>query len=194
MEKVSMSLNKNNNPKAKKSYKYWLRVIHRDLGFLMVGICLVYAISGILLNHLDGKDPAYKVESSTLQFGENLSIQDVEVLWNDKKDIPKLNKVVPIDATHYRLLFSGGTGVYDSKLGTVDYEKYTKRKFVYWINKLHYNKVKGWSVMADFFAISLIFFAISGLFIVSKKNGVLGRGKYYLILGLLVPILYVLIA
>ena len=38
-----------------KSLSYWLRVIHRDLGFLMVGLCLVYGVSGFLLNHMDGK-------------------------------------------------------------------------------------------------------------------------------------------
>ena len=43
-----------------KSLSYWLRVIHRDLGFLMVGLCLVYGVSGFLLNHMDGKDPAFK--------------------------------------------------------------------------------------------------------------------------------------
>lgn len=191
MAKVLMSLNKTNNSKARKSYKYWLRVIHRDLGFLMVGVCLIYAISGILLNHMNGKDPAYKVESYSFDFGKNLTTDDVRVLWNDKKEMPKLNKVVPIDATHYRLLFSGGTGIYDTKIGSVDYEKYEKREFVYWINKLHYNKVKGWSFMGDFFAISLIFFAISGLVIVSKKNGIMGRGKYFLLVGLFIPILYI---
>jgi len=143
---------------------------------------------------MDGKDPSFKTEEYSLQLGKDLNTSDVKIVWEDKKDLPKLNKVIPIDDTHYRLLFSGGTGVYDSISGTADYEKYSKREFVYWINRMHYNKIKGWSIMGDFFAVSLIFFAISGLFIVKGKNGVVGSGKYYLIAGLLIPVIYILVA
>lgn len=187
------SSNNNNKEKSGKSYRYWLRILHRDLGFLMIGVCFIYGISGILLNHMDGKDPSYKVEEYSLQLEKNLSTNDVKTLWEDKKDLPRLNKVIPIDDDHYRLLFSGGTGVYDSARGVVDYEKYSKRQFVYWINKLHYNKVKGWSVMADFFAVSLIFFAVSGLLIVKGEKGIAGSGKYYLIAGILIPVIYIIV-
>lgn len=188
-----MMLSNKDTTKARKSYKYWLRLIHRNLGFFMVGICFIYGISGFLLNHMDGKDPAYSVQEKSVSLGENLQTKDVIALWGDEKNLPKLNKILEIDNQHYRLLFSGGVGVYDTKTGTVEYEIYTQRKFVYWINKLHYNKVKGWTIMADLFAISLIFFAISGVFMVSRKNGLLGTGKYYIILGLFVPIIYIVL-
>ncbi|MGV8095564.1 MAG: hypothetical protein AB2L24_27245 [Mangrovibacterium sp.] len=48
---------------------------------------------------------------------------------------------------------------------------------IYWNNQLPYNKVKGWNIMADFFAASLIFFAVSDLLIVKGKNSISGRGK-----------------
>jgi len=48
--------------------------------------------------------------------------------------------------------------------------------------------------MADLFAIGLIFFAISGLFMVRGKRGIAGRGKWFLIIGLLIPIAYILLA
>lgn len=188
-----MRLSGSHKLRPAKSFRYWLRVIHRDIGFLMVGLCFVYGISGIILNHMNGKDPAYITKEYSLQLGQSLTPDELKILWGDKEDLPKLNKVVPIDDTHYRLLFSGGTGVYDSINGKAEYEKYTKRKFVYWINRLHYNKVKGWNVMADLFALSLVFFAVSGLFMVKGKNGLAGKGKYYLIAGLLIPVLYILI-
>lgn len=172
----------------------WGRIIHRDLGFLMVGVCLIYAISGILLNHMDGKDPAFKTEEISLQFDPGLNKDELMVSWNDKKDLPELRKVMTIDEDNIRVMLDGGVGVYSRVDGKLDYEKYTKREFVYWINKLHYNKVKGWSVMADFFAASLIFFAVSGLVIVKGKKGVAGRGKWYLILGLLIPVVYVILS
>ncbi|MFV0312353.1 MAG: PepSY-associated TM helix domain-containing protein [Dysgonomonas sp.] len=182
------------DPKIKNKITKWARIIHRNLGFLMVGVCLVYAISGILLNHMDGKDPAFRTEEATIQLTTDLTREELAVAWDDKKDLPPLRKILPIDEEHLRLMLDGGVGVYNIKKGTIDYETYKKREFVYWINKLHYNKIKGWSIMGDFFAVSLIFFALSGLVMVRGKKGIAGRGKWYLILGLLIPVIYVILA
>lgn len=171
----------------------WLRIIHRDLGFLMVGICLVYGISGFLLNHMDGQDPAYKTTEETLQIEKNLSNDELSVLWKDK-GLPELKKILKIDEDHARLMLNGGIGVYNAATGLVDYELHKKNEFIFWINRLHYNKVKGWSVMADIFAFSLIYFALSGLLIVKGKKGLAGTGKWYLLAGLLIPILYILLS
>lgn len=176
----------------KVAVKKWLRILHRNLGFLMVGICLIYAVSGILLNHMDGKDPAYKSIEETIQFEKNLTREELSKLWETKQNLPLLKRVFVEDSTHYRLMLDGGIGIYSLQTGRADYEHHTKRQLVYWINKLHYNKVNGWSFMADFFAGSLIFFAISGLFIVSRKNGLLGKGKWYLIAGICIPIIYLI--
>lgn len=172
--------------------KKWLRNIHRDLGFLMVGICFVYAISGILLNHMNGKDPAYKSIEASFEVGKNLSGEELTTIWMSKGDLPTLKKVMKENEVNYNLMLDGGIGVYDSQTGIIKYEHHSKRELIYWINKLHYNKINGWSFMADFFAVSLIFFAVSGLFITSKKYGVAGRGKWFLIVGLLIPVLFII--
>lgn len=177
-----------------KALTRWLRIIHRDLGFLMVGICLVYGISGMLLNHMNGKDPAFRTEERKVQLPAALSQQELLLSWNDRKDLPGLKKVLPVDEHHQRLMLEGGIGVYNSATGDVDYELHTKRQWIYWINKLHYNRLKGWSVMGNVFAVSLIFFALSGLFMVKGKKGVGGRGKWYLIVGICIPLAYVLLA
>jgi hypothetical protein len=171
----------------------WLRIIHRDLGFLVVGVSLVYGLSGIYLNHINGKDPAYRTEAGSVQLPLNLSGEALAEAWKAQQNLPPLKKVMPVDELHFRLMLDGGIGVYNSADGQVDYEKYTKKAFVYWINRLHYNKVKGWSPVADFFAVSLLFLAVSGLFIVKGKKGLAGSGKWFLLAGLLIPLLYVLI-
>ena len=176
----------------KSTIKKWLRTIHRNLGFLMIGICLIYAISGILLNHMDGKDPAYKSVEAVLEIEKGLSGEELTALWRTKSDLPELKKVFKEDDIQYRLMLNGGIGTYNAETGVVDYEHHTKRQFVYWINKLHYNKVNGWAFMADIFSVSLIFFAVSGLFIVSKKNGLQGRGKWYLLAGVCIPVLFLI--
>ena len=168
----------------------FLRIIHRDLGFLMVGISLVYGISGIYLNHLDGKDPAFRIEAKTVQLPANLNNDELKSAWDKDEKLPKLNKVLRIDDSQSRLFLDGGIGVYNSITGSLNYELNKKRILIYWINKLHYNKVKGWSTVADIFAVSLILLAITGLFIVTGKKGLAGSGKWYLIIGILIPILF----
>lgn len=177
--------------KKKKSFSYWMRVIHRDLGFLMVGVCLVYGISGFLLNHMNGKDPAYSTTEESLRIDKGLTHDELAILWADKQ-LPELKKVMTIDENHSRLMLNGGVGVYNSATGVVDYEVHSKNTFIYWINKLHYNKVKGWSVMADLFAFSLLFFALSGLVMVKGRKGLAGSGKWYLLVGLVIPVVYIL--
>lgn len=170
----------------------WLRIIHRDLGYLMVGICLVYGVSGMLLNHMHGKDPAYKTTEHILAFPSGMDRESLAREWNAKEGLPSLKNAMSIDENHVRLMLDGGIGVYNSVDGRVDYEVHKKNHFVYWINKLHYNKVHGWSIMANIFAVSLIFFALSGLFMVRGKKGISGRGKWFLLIGLLIPICYVI--
>ena len=39
----------------------WCRVLHRDLSFLFAGMVLIYAISGIYMNHRDQINPHYSI-------------------------------------------------------------------------------------------------------------------------------------
>lgn len=173
----------------------WLRAIHRDLGYVVVGLCLVYGISGILLNHMGETDPAYKSAFHTIELPAGLDREALAAAWDGAGgDLPALRRVMPIDERHTRLMLDGGVGVYDTADGRLDYEVHRKRPLVYWINKLHYSKVKGWSVMADLFAVSLLFLALSGLFMVRGRKGLAGRGKWYLVAGLLIPVVYILLS
>ena len=166
------------------------RMIHRDLGFFVVGLTLVYGISGIILNHLDKNDPAFRTETKTIQLPANLNESDVTDIWRADKQLPSLKRIFRIDDHHLRLFLDAGTGTYNVSNGNLYYEKHEKRLLIYWINRLHYNKVKGWSPVADFFAGSLILLAITGLFIVKGKRGIAGSGKWYLLVGILIPILF----
>lgn len=179
---------------SNKSWTYWLRVIHRDLGFLMIGLCLVYGISGIMLNHMNGKDPAFHTEQQTVTLNAGLDAASLAQAWASDSSLPALKRVFQADGDNLRLIFEGGVGIYNIKTGNVDYERYTRRPFIYWVNRLHFNRLHGWSYAGDFFAVSLIFFAISGMLMVKGKNGLRGRGKWYLLVGILIPILYIIFA
>ena len=106
-----------------------LRIIHRDLGFLVVGITLVYGISGIYLNHMDGKDPAFHKEEKTIHFPTHLTENELSAAWHADKNLPTLNKILKIDENRSRLLLDGGIGVYNAANGNIDYdfmEEYVK--------------------------------------------------------------------
>ena len=167
-----------------------LRIIHRDLGFFVVGITLIYGISGILLNHLSTKDPAFRTESKTVQLPANLTEAELSDVWSKDKQLPALKRIFQVDDSQLRLFLEAGTGVYNSSDGSVSYETHKKRVLIFWINRLHYNKVKGWTPVADFYAGALILLAITGVFIVKGKKGIAGSGKWYLLAGILIPILF----
>ena len=177
---------------SKINFTKWLRIIHRDLGFLMIGITCVYGISGITLNHMNGKDPSFKTVENSVTLESGLSSEQLKTAWEGNNDLPSLRKIAVLDPEHYRVMLNGGIGVYNKVTGNVDYEVHKRKEFIYWVNRLHYNKINGWNYMGDFFAVSLIFFAVSGIFMVKGKKGILGRGKWYLIAGLIIPILYII--
>lgn len=177
---------------SKKNARKWLRYIHRDLGYFFVGITLIYAISGIVLNHKkNDEDPAYKTEYRNLKLAFNLSPNQLTTYWNDNLFDYPLNRIIP-DGDRYNVYLKGGLGTYDPMNGELKFEIYQKKQWVYFINKLHYNSKKGWVLMADFFAIAMIIFALSGIFLVPGKKGITGRGKWLIIIGVIVPFLYFL--
>jgi hypothetical protein len=160
----------------------------------MIGVTLVYAVSGMLLNRMkNGKDYSYKVKTEQLSLNMEMTKEELSSTWQSQSGLPKLNKIFDAGEGNYRLMIDGGMGLYYPKTGVLDYEISSKRTLIYWINRLHYNKVNGWSIMADIFAISLMFFALSGLIMVKGKKGIAGRGKWYVLVGLAIPVIYVLL-
>ncbi|WP_221932438.1 PepSY-associated TM helix domain-containing protein [Carboxylicivirga sp. M1479] len=168
----------------------WLRIIHRDLGYLMVGITIIYGISGYILNHMESTDPAYETIEGTFQIEAHLDKTTLIKSLQNQNNFPEVKRILPIDEEHYRLMLDGGIGVYQSSNGEVVYEEHRKKPFIYFINKLHYNKAGGWTIIGDIFAFSLIFFALSGLFLAKGKNGLRKRGKWYLMAGLIIPLIF----
>ncbi len=175
-----------------KTFRKWVRIIHRDLGFIMVGLCLVYGVSGFVLNHMGKHNPAYKTIEGTVQLSPNLKPEAIKDAWEKQDDLPEIMQVTQVNEDHYRLIFNGGIGVYSLNSGIVEYEQHRKKVIIYYLNKLHYNNVTGWTVIGDIFAVSLIFFAVSGLIMVRGKKGLSGTGKWFVLLGLLIPVFYIL--
>lgn len=169
----------------------WMRQLHRDVGLLMIGIALVYGISGILLNHMNGKNPAYKTIEKQLTLEKGLNGKALQKAWPGLQEVPPIRKTARIDDVHIRLLFNGGIGVYNAKSGLLEYELHKRKPLAYFVNKLHYSQVKGWTTMADIFAVSLIFLALSGILMLPLKGKKGVKRILLLFIGILIPIAYV---
>ena len=72
----------------------FLRIVHRDLGFFVVGMTLVYGISGIVLNRMDGKDPAFRTEANNLQLPANLTKDELTLAWQADRKLPNLKRIM----------------------------------------------------------------------------------------------------
>ena len=49
----------------RKRWRAWLRAVHRDIGYLAVGFTVIYALSGIAMNHIDDWDPNFHATEIT---------------------------------------------------------------------------------------------------------------------------------
>ena len=45
------------------------RALHRDLGYLSFGLTIVYAVSGVLVNHIHQWNPSYRIERKAAEIG-----------------------------------------------------------------------------------------------------------------------------
>lgn len=187
---------------AKRHSINWFRLnreLHRDIGYFCVGLTIVFAISGIALNHVRDWNPNYIVERSE-------RIIEVSELLNDDE----INQILlssfaiktPIKAnyweseTHYKLFFDGGgTLAINLKSGKAVFESIRPRRVFKEFNRLHLNEAKNnWIIFSDMYAGLLLFLSISGLFMVKGKYSALGWRKSWLVItGGVIPLVYIFI-
>ena len=181
-----------------KNIRKWSRILHRDFGFFFIGTALIYGISGIALNHLSDWNPNYSVElkqftSSIPLHASNQIKSNILQLLDEIDDRDNYKKHYYPKPQQLKIFLKGGSSIvvdtYSGK-GTAEYLK--KRPLFYQSNYLHYNPNRAWTWFSDAFALALILFALSSLFMTKGKNGILGRGGIYALLGILVPLLFLL--
>jgi hypothetical protein len=174
----------------------WNRVVHRDLGYLAVGLTLIYAISGFVVNHAQDWNPNYeishiksnigKVELSTNELGETV----IEIL-NKLSLSTNYKTTFRPEPDILRIFLKDNTIDVNLITGDVVQEIVKTRPIVYEMNFLHLNHPKkAWTYLADLYAISLAVLAITGLFILKGKQGIKGRGAWLTIAGFVLPVIF----
>jgi len=174
------------------------RVTHRDIGYLIAGMTIIYAISGITLNHKHDWNSNYIIDQRKFS-------TDIE-FTRDSTNEAKVQQVLEeIDETrNYKtsyyptgdkitIFLVGGSAIIDTNTGEGYIERISKRPVLYQLNFLHYNPGKWWKWFSDIFCISLILVTVTGLFIIKGKNGITRRGAILTAIGIILPLLFLFI-
>jgi len=180
------------------NWRKWNYAIHRDLGFLCIGLTLIYALSGIAVNHIADWNPNYVIERVDAQ----IPPQPSGVI--DPVIIPQILQLLGEQKGHENAFQPDPDNlwIYVEKRmirvhlpsGKVKHERVTRRPFWYPLNFLHLNHPKkAWTWVADIYAGALFLLAFSGMLMVSKKSGLKKRGVILTGMGILLPILFLLI-
>lgn len=180
-------------------WRKWIRILHRDIGYLAAGLTVIYVISGIAVNHTDDWNPNYVIEKSVSRIDpipdsvltSRTLVFDILTKLGEKG---KLKNSFSPDPNTLDIFVEGNTISVNLISGEVWQEKVKSRSIIRETNFLHLNSPKAvWTFVADVFAIALGFLAISGLFMIKGKNGIKGRAAWLSILGMLIPIIFLLI-
>ncbi len=168
------------------------RVLHRDLGYLFFGLTVVYAVSGIALNHRNDWNPSYHItrqETPLPASGTNAPLTAaaaVQVLREAGITGAYQSHYVPA-ADQVRIFFQGGNATLDLAAKTVVIESLRRRPVLHAFNTLHYNPGRGWTWVADIYSAALLIVAVTGLFLLRGHQGITRRGGVLIALGLLLP-------
>jgi uncharacterized protein len=187
-------------PRARRrlAWRPWLRAIHRDFGYFGVGLTLVYALSGLAVNHIADWDPSFEQISETHQLSAPLppdaSAASKRVLTAlTITEAPREVYAAGDDAVD--IVFDRRTLHVTPSTGKVVEEGQSPRWFLRAANWLHLNRGKrAWTFVADTYAVILLYLAISGLFMIPGRKGLVGRGAVIALLGAAVPVGYVVLS
>jgi hypothetical protein len=176
-------------------WRPWLRALHRDIGYLAVGLTFVYALSGLAVNHIADWDPNFHNYEARHQVAAPLPADDqaaaAQVLAALAVTEPPL-EVYRSDARELSILLDGRNLHVDLDSGVVLEDGQRPRLLLRAANWLHLNRgKKAWTYVADGYAVFLLVLAASGLFMLPGRKGLLGRGGLLVAVGVAVPVLYV---
>ena len=178
------------------SWRRWNSLLHRDIGFLCIGLTLLYAISGVAVNHIQQWNPSYSVERVETNIGPvvgNPADAATALTILERLSEPgKLESSYRPDRNSLQLFVEGRSITVDLPSGHVVHDRAIPRPVLREMNFLHLNHPKkAWTWFADLYAIALAFLAISGLFMLRRKT--LRRGLVLTGVGVVVPVFFLIL-
>jgi len=163
-----------------KSVRSW----HRDIGFFMIGLTLIYALSGIVLIFRDTDFlKQEKQVSQTIEPGKQASELGAVLRMRDFK----------VSKTEGDILYFAN-GTYNKATGELEYISKELPAFLNKITGLHKaisgNKLHWINLIYGFL---LLFLAVSAPFMFKSRTKMLRRGIYISAIGFVLVIIYLII-
>ena len=176
-------------------FRRFNNAIHRDLGYFLAGTTILYAISGLAMNHVDDWNPNFVISRQEVSVKTPESIDAVTRPW-------VLGVLKPLgEQSHYRshdfptpdqlkIYLDEGSIVMDLESGKGVHESVKRRPVLYQMNCLHLSPKQAWLIFSDVFAASLVIVALTGLFVLRGRKGITGRGAILTVAGIVVPLIF----
>lgn len=161
-----------------------MRSLHRDIGFFVIGLTLIYTISGILLIYRDSDFLKHEVNTER-GIKPNLNESDIGMVLH-LRDF-KVNKTEG-DIVYFQ------NGTYNKVTGLVKYkEKVLPSVFASSIkmHKISSQSTTRW--ISIVYGLLLLFLAISSFWMFKSKTKLFRRGIYVTVAGLVTAILLLVI-
>lgn len=177
----------------------WIRIIHRDFGYLFFGLTVIYSISGIAVNHADDWNPNYIIEKKEVFFSPlpDSTLSDQFLIAHITAELGIKDSIISsfrLKPTEIQLFYEGKNLKADILQGKGIMEVIKSRTGIRETNYLHLNHPKKyWTYVADAFALALIALAITGLFMIKGRKGITGRGAWLTAAGLIIPVIFLLL-
>jgi hypothetical protein len=176
----------------------WLRALHRDTGYFVVGLTIIYAVSGLAVNHIADWDPSFsqikRIHPLRATLPKNADAAAKRVL-SELRIVEAPREVFRASDSQLEIVLDKRTLHVDEAKREILEEGQEPRFFLRLANWLHLNRgKKAWSYIADGYAVLLLFLALSGLFMIGGRKGLLGRGAVIAVVGASLPVLYVVLS
>ena len=170
-------------------FRKWMRLIHRELGYVFAGALLVYAVSGIALNHKATFNSQYAISRTEHSLPADGSIDDwLAICGMSGKQIQHYYP----DSMTLKVFLKGNSSLtvdLNTHIGVLEQVK--KRPVLGSLSKLHYNPGKAWTWFSDIFAGALVIIVISGLLMIKGKHGLWGIGGIEFLIGIIIPLIFI---
>lgn len=170
--------------KAKKPIQHYMRALHRDIGFMVIGLTIVYGLSGIVLMYRDTDflkrekqiEQTLEPNISEAELGKALRMRNFEVVKTEG-DI---------------VYFENGT--YNKSTGVAQYKAKQLPAWLDKFNKFHKTASKNLIHWAGIiYAVLLLFLAISSFWMFKPKSKMFKRGLVFAGIGLVLAIVVLLL-
>ena len=179
------------------AFRKWSRTVHRELSFFFAGMILIYAVSGLVMNHRDSINPHYTVTRKEYKVAADLSDKNkvndkvILALLEPLGEAENFTKYYYPKPDRIKVFLKGGSSlVIDTRTNDAVYEGLKRRPLISPMVQLHFNPGKWWTWFADAFTVCLILITLSGIVMIKGPKGLWGRGGIELVIGILIPVIF----